>query len=141
MKSLIFYNTRSGNTKGLAEKLKEILEKKGYDCVIYRDKEIKKDLKKLEDYELLLIGSCTHIGGPAFFPFRCILKKIRKMDSLKDKYLICFATSKDPKDWKKTCGYIKKKLAHLKYIGEVGCVEKEYQNALEEFEKVISNIK
>ncbi|MHA1270311.1 MAG: flavodoxin family protein [Candidatus Helarchaeota archaeon] len=140
MKCIIIYNTRSGNTKGLAEQFKDILDKKGYDCVINRDKEIKKELKKLKDFELLIIGSCTHIGGPAFFPFRCILKKIRKMEELKDKNLICFATSKDPTDWKKTCEYIKNKLNQLEYIGQAGCIEKEYEGALEEFEKLIAKI-
>ena len=40
MKSIIIYNTMSGNTEELANKMKDILEKNGHQVDIYRDKEI-----------------------------------------------------------------------------------------------------
>jgi len=42
MKAIVIYNTRSGNTQELAEKMKKVLEKNNHESEIYRDKEIKK---------------------------------------------------------------------------------------------------
>jgi len=70
MKAVVIYNTRSGNTKELGGKLKEVLEKYNHECDIFRDKEIKKTPEVVKDYDFLCVGSPVHAGGPAIFPFR-----------------------------------------------------------------------
>ena len=70
MKSIIIYNTRSGNTKELAEKMGGVLEKYGHEHEIARDKDIKNKVEIVEKFDLLCVGSPTHIGRAAFFPFR-----------------------------------------------------------------------
>lgn len=137
MKVILIYNTKSGNTQVLAEKMKEILEKNGHECEIYRDKQIKKKLNIIEKFDLLCLGSCVHIGGPAF-SFRGFLKKISKLN-LKEKKLICFATAGDPQYLESTYNFIKKKLPQLENIGNFGCVERENKNALEDFENAVAN--
>lgn len=40
MKTIIIYHTTTSNTKAIADKMKEILEKYNHECDIYRDKDI-----------------------------------------------------------------------------------------------------
>ena len=144
MKSIIIYNTRSGNTELLGTKMKEILEKYGHECDLYRDKNIKTQILTQNDflspYNLLCIGSCVHGNAPAFFPFRKIMKKIATLD-LTNKKMIVFATSGGPKGWIKTCGIIRKKLPNINPIANIGCEKKENKEALKNFDNIIKNLK
>lgn len=123
----------------LAEKMKSILEKHSHSCDIYRDKELK-NVEIVDNYDLLCIGSPTHVGGPAFFPFRGLLKKIAKRH-LDSKNLISFATSGDKNGWIAVCESIKKRLPNLEYIGCVGCKRKDSDEAIVAFERLVSALK
>ncbi len=140
MKSIIIYNTRSGNTKLFGEKMKEILEKNGHECQIFRDKQVKSNPKVVEPFDLLCLGTAIHAGGPAFFPFRGFIKKISQLN-LMNKKLICFATSGDVKMWKHGCDWIKKKLPKLEHVANVGCVKKENSQAIADFENAVKKLK
>ena len=139
MKAVVIYNTRSGNTKELGGKLKEVLEKYNHECDIFRDKEIKKTPEVVKDYDFLCVGSPVHAGGPAIFPFRGLLKKISKLD-LDGKRLVSFSTSSGVNAWKKVCKSIKKRLPNLDYVDSVGCVKKENEEAIKSFETIIKNL-
>ncbi len=140
MKAIIIYNTRSGNTEALGQKIKEKLEAKGITCEIYRDKEIKKTPNIVEPFDLLCVGSPCHMWGPAFFPLRGFLKKLAKLD-LKNKKLLCFATAADEKNLPITCDKIKKRLPQLEHLGNVGCVKKEIKTAIPEIDRIIKTLK
>jgi flavodoxin len=138
MKAIIIYNTRSGNTELLGNKIKELMENQGIECEIYRDKKIKTpDI--VVPFDIICLGSCTHAGGPAFFTFRGLVKKIAKLD-LKDKKLLCFATSADETNWSKTCNYIKQRLPQLEHLGNVGCVRRNIEEAIPEIERIVNNL-
>jgi flavodoxin len=141
MKGIIIYNTKSGNTELLGNKMKEILEKSGHEIDIKRDKEIKDQIVNessfLNPYDLLCLGSCTHFIGPAF-SFRKILKKINKLD-VEGKKLICFATSGHGKG-KPTNKKIKKIMSKLEHVGTIGCDKLENENALKAFEEIVKNM-
>ena len=139
MKAIIIYNTRSGNTEALGQKIKERLEAKGITCEIHRDKEIKKTPNIVEPFDLLCLGSCCHMYGPAFFPFRGFLKKLAKLD-LKNKKLLCFATASNEANWLRTCNYIKKRLPQLEHLGNVGCAERSIETAIPEMERIVKTL-
>ncbi|MFX0071825.1 MAG: flavodoxin family protein [Candidatus Hermodarchaeota archaeon] len=142
MKSIIIYNTMSGNTEELANKMKDILEKNGHQVDIFRDKEIKSQIKEQENYfkpyDLLILGSCTHAGAPAM-SFKSVVKLIGKKN-LENKKLICFGTSGSPTMWKKTCKSIKKRVPELEHIGDVGCSMRENEEAVKNFEELIKKL-
>ncbi len=120
-KSIIIYNTKSGNTKLLAETIKTQLENLGSDVEIYRDKEFNK-INAILDYDIIAVGSCIHMMGFAF-TLRRKIKPLMKMD-LNGKKLISFATSRDSKQWLGACNKFQKKLSStgikkLVYIGGV----------------------
>lgn len=143
MKTIIIYNTRSGNTELLAKKMKEILEKYGHECQIFRDKAIKSKIKSqpnfCESYELICLGSPVHAAGPAF-SFRKFLKTLSKLN-LREKKLIIFATSGSPNMWKTTCEKIQKKIPNTKSLGIVGCIRRENESAIKDFDAIITNLK
>ncbi len=144
MKSIIIYNTRSGNTELLGKKMKEILEKYGHECEIHRDKTIKKKILPQDDflpsYDLICLGSCVHGNSPAFFPFRKITKKIASLD-LKNKKMIFFGTSGGPKGWLKSCQFIRTKITNINHIANIGCIKRENEEALKNFDNIIKNLK
>ena len=139
MKAIIIYNTRSGNTKELAEKMGDIFEKYGHECDVFRDKKIKKTPNIVEDYDVLTVGSPVHVWGPAFFPFRGLLKKIRKLN-IESKKLICFSTSGGKNAWKRVCNSIKKRLPNFDHIGSVGCVKRKNDEAIRSFDEIVKKI-
>lgn len=142
MKSIIIYNTKSGNTEELANKMKDILQKNGHEVDIYRDKEIKSQIKNndkfFEPYDLLVFGSCTHAMAPAR-TFKNLLKDIQK-HNLQNKKLICFGTSGGGDMWKKACNGIQKRVPELEHLGDVGCVEKDNNGAIKDFEELVKKI-
>ncbi|MDD1777981.1 MAG: flavodoxin domain-containing protein [Candidatus Helarchaeota archaeon] len=140
MKAIIIYNTKSGNTEALGKKIKEMLESKGITSEIHRDKDIKKTPNIVESFDLLCVGSPCHMGGPAFFPFRGFLKNLAKLD-LKNKKLLCFATSGDEEKWPITCDKIKKRLPQLEHLGNVGCVETSIETAVPEIDRILKTLK
>ena len=139
MKTIIIYNTKTGNTEELANKMKGILEKHGHEVDIYRDKEVLSKIQTQENffdlYELLCLGSCTHAMAPAI-KFKKFLKLISK-ENLENKKLICFGTSGGPNFWKKACNGIRKRVPQLDHIGDIGCKERDYEEAIKRFEEII----
>jgi flavodoxin len=132
----------TGNTEELAMKMKDVLEKNGHEADIYRDKDIKSQIKEQENffdpYGLLCLGSCTHAGGPAM-GFRSIAKSIGKK-KLENKKLICFGTSGSPTMWKRTCKSIKKRMLELEHLGDIGCSMRENKDAIKQFEELVKKL-
>ncbi|MEM3694942.1 MAG: flavodoxin family protein [Candidatus Bathyarchaeia archaeon] len=63
VKVLIVYESKYGNTKRVAETIVEgMKETGGIEASIKELKEV--DLGKVADYDVILIGSPNHIGGP-----------------------------------------------------------------------------
>jgi NAD(P)H dehydrogenase (quinone) len=62
-KVIIVYESKYGNTKLVAEKIAEgMREVEGTETVINEVKQV--DLKKVPDYDAILVGSPNYIGGP-----------------------------------------------------------------------------
>ena len=121
MKAIIVYNTATGHTRFIADRMKEILEKYKHECVVHRDKSIKNEVSVnqhyFDAYNLICLGSCTHGSSPAS-SFKKFLQSIKNYD-LKEKSLICFSSSASPNDWKHTCDTIKKFFPDTRHIGKL----------------------
>ena len=143
MKAIIVYHTATGNTRAIANKMKEILEKHEHDCEIFRDKSIKKEIKTnpqyFKSYDLICLGSCTHGSQPAI-KFKSFIKNIRNQD-LKDKSLVCFSSSGGAEVWKETCNKIKEELPEMNHIGNFGCSLKNYDSTIRNFEELVKKLK
>ncbi len=64
-KVIVVYDSKYGNTKLVAETIAEgMREVEGIETVVSEVKEV--DLKKIPDYDVILVGSPTHIGGPTW---------------------------------------------------------------------------
>ena len=86
MKVLMIYFSQSGNTEKIAEKIQNGIIKTGNDCVLEKIKKV--NLKSLEDYDLIGIGT------PTFFYREPINVKlfISGLDNLNGKHCFIFAT-------------------------------------------------
>ena len=142
MKAIIIYNTATGNTRQIAKKIREILEKYNHKCDLYRDKEIKDEIKAnpqyFDSYELICLGSCTHGNRPAksFIKF---MSTIETYD-LTGKSLVCFSSSLGPEGWKETCNEIKEKFSEMNHLGNFGCVSKKYNSTIRNFEEFVKTL-
>ncbi|MFX0058777.1 MAG: flavodoxin family protein [Candidatus Hodarchaeota archaeon] len=143
MKSIIIFNSMTGNTESLAYKMKEVLESSGHQCDIYRDDRIylkvRNDLEFFKSYDLLCFGSCTHALSPAI-SFQTFLRRVKR-HKLKEKKLLCFATSANSNNWEITCQKIQKMFPQLEHIGNFGCTQRNYEQILNEFKKIIIKLK
>ncbi len=64
-KIIIVYESKYGNTKLVAETIAEgVREVEGREAVVSELKEV--DLKKIPDYDAILVGSPNHVGGPTW---------------------------------------------------------------------------
>jgi flavorubredoxin len=62
-KVIVVYESKYGNAKLVAETIAEgMTEVAGIEAVVSQVKEV--DLSKIPDYDAILVGSPTHIGGP-----------------------------------------------------------------------------
>ncbi len=76
-KVIVVYESRYGNTKLVAETIIEgMREVKGIETVLMELKEV--DLNKIPDYDVVLVGSPNHFGGPT----RGVKKFIDKLGKL-----------------------------------------------------------
>ena len=76
-KVIVVYESRYGNTKLVAETIVEgMREVEGIETVLSELKEV--DLNKIPDYDMILIGSPNHFGGPT----RGVKKFIDKLGKL-----------------------------------------------------------
>ena len=88
-KVIVVYESKYGNTKLVAETLIEGMnEVEGIEAVLCELKEV--DLNKIPDYDVILIGSPNHFGGPT----RSVKKFIDKLGklNLKEKLIAVFDT-------------------------------------------------
>ena len=83
MRTIIIYDTATGNTRAIANKMKEVLEKYNHECDIYRDKDIQNEIKSnphyFDSYTLVCLGSCTHGFQPAI-TFKKFINIIKDYD-------------------------------------------------------------
>jgi flavodoxin len=142
MRAIIIYNTATGNTRQIAIKMKEILENHNHTCDLYRDKEIKDEIKVnpqyFNSYDLFCLGSCTHGNKPA----KSFIKFMSTMENydLVGKSLVCFSSSLGPEGWQETCKEIKEKFPDMNHIGNFGCVSKNYNSTIRNFEELVKKL-
>ncbi len=86
---IVVYDTKYGNTKLVAEKIVEGMDEVKGTEVAVSDVQ-KADPKKAADYDVILIGSPTHFGGPAR-GINGFIDKLGKLD-LKAKWVAVFDT-------------------------------------------------
>ncbi|MHA1669034.1 MAG: flavodoxin family protein [Promethearchaeota archaeon] len=138
MRAIIVYNTMTGNTRDLASKMKNVLEKFDIEVNIHRDNEINRKVRTIktffEPYDLLCFGSCTHAWAPAL-SFSSFLNAVKKHE-LSGKKLICFATSASFTAWQDTCKNIKRRFPNLEHLGNFGCSNRNSTQTLQEFNKL-----
>jgi flavodoxin len=77
VKVFVVYDTKYGNTKLVAEKIVEGMQEVEEIETAVSDVE-KVDIKRVADYDAILIGSPNHWGGPV----RCVKKLIDKLGKL-----------------------------------------------------------
>jgi len=142
MMAVIVYNTTTGNTEDLAYKIKNLLEKFGHQCEIFRDDKIylkvRNNLDFFKPYDIICLGSCTHALSPAL-SFQTFLRRVKK-HKLKDKKLLCFATSATPNSWEITCKKVQEMFPELNHIGNIGCTQRNNENAIENFKLILNNL-
>jgi len=122
----------------------KILEKYNHECEIYRDKTVKDKILTQENYfdpyDLICLGSPTHGGAPAIFPFRKILNNIAEQD-FSGKKFIFFGTSKGAEGWRSMVKTIQKKMVNINHIGNIGCIRRKNEEALQNFDQIVKNLK
>lgn len=123
MKAVIVYHTRSGNTKLLAEKIKDRLESLNITVEVYQDINFK-NFDSIKAFDIIGCGSPTHYYNIAK-EFREILLKIADFN-LRGKKLIVFATGSTKNGPSKICKDITKILSptEIQVITKIGCVKK-----------------
>ncbi|MEM3407340.1 MAG: flavodoxin family protein [Nitrososphaerota archaeon] len=107
VKIIVIYESKYGNTKRVAEKIIEgINEIDGIEVSLKELKEV--DLKTITDYDLIIIGSPNHMGGPT----RGIKSFIDKLGELKleGKKFAVFDTYMG-KDFKKAVEKMEKRIS------------------------------
>lgn len=142
MKAIIIYNTATGNTRAIANKMKEILKKYNHKGHIFRDKDIKNEVKTnpqyFDSYDLLCLGSCTHGAQPAI-SFISFIENFKNYN-LKGKFLVCFSSSASPNGWKETCNKIRNDFPEMNHVGNFGCSWRFYDSTIKNFEKLIKTL-
>jgi flavodoxin len=105
-KVIVVYESKYGNTKLVAETIVEgMREVEGIETVLSELKEV--DLNKIHDYDVILIGSPNHFGGPT----RGVKKFIDKLGKLplKGKLFAVFDTYLE-KDFEKAVKKMEKRI-------------------------------
>jgi flavodoxin len=88
-KVIVVYESKYGNAKLVAETIAAgMREVEGTETVVSEVKEV--DLSKLPDYDAILVGSPTHIGGPTG-GIKKFIGKLGKLP-LEGKFFAAFAT-------------------------------------------------
>lgn len=104
-KVLVAFDTKYGNTKLVAETIVEgMREVEGMEVTISNMKEI--DLKKIINYDVILMGSPNHMGGPT----RTAKKFIDKLGKLTLNKLVAVFDTYMHKDFDKAVKKMEKKI-------------------------------
>ena len=140
LKAVIIYHTRSGNTKLLAEKIRERLESLNITVEITQDINFTK-IDSIKDFDIIGLGSPTHYYNIAK-EFREFLLKIANFN-LKGKKLIAFATGSTKNGPPKICKDITKILdpTEIHAITKIGCIKNPTDEIDSRIEKAISEAK
>jgi menaquinone-dependent protoporphyrinogen IX oxidase len=118
LKVFVFYDSKYGNTKCVAEQIIEGLTGlDGVEAELANIKEI--DLQKIADYDALIIGAPNHMGRPS----RVALKFVDRLAKLEinAKWIVAFDTyfqraRNFEKSMKKMELYVERKLPKMKVI-------------------------
>jgi flavodoxin len=108
-KAIVIYESKYGNTKLVAEKIVEGMREIGeVDATLNNISEV--DIKRVPDYDIILVGSPNHMGGPT----RSIKKFIDglKMPEMKGKYIAVFDTYMG-KDFEKAVKKMKSRIKKM----------------------------
>ncbi|UCC20161.1 MAG: flavodoxin domain-containing protein [Promethearchaeota archaeon] len=137
LKAIIIYHTCSGNTKLLAEKIKERLESLNIEIKIFQDTNFQ-EIDSIKKFDIIGLGSPTHYYHIAKI-FKEFLQKINNFN-LRDKKLIAFATGSAKSSPPKICNDIVKvmKQTGIQTIAKIGCVKKPTKDINSEIEGCIS---
>jgi flavodoxin len=105
-KALVVYESKYGNTKLVGEKIVEGMTEAGEVMVKYT-KASEVDINKIPEYDIILLGSPNHMGGPVGSVVKFIngLKKVE----IKGKYFGVFDTYMG-KDFEKAVNKMKAKI-------------------------------
>lgn len=90
---LVAYYSRGGNTKKMAEEIKEGIEQENVSCVIKPIAEVK--IEKLLSYDGIVIGSPTYYGDMAAEVKKLLDKSVKLHGQLESKVGAAFTSSKN----------------------------------------------
>ena len=157
-KIILIHQAKSDITEVIAKRMKEIIEKYEHNCQIYQDKEIKKYLKSQSDffqsYDIICLIFVKPVLTLSMPPHR-FLKIIRKLKIVKidkKKKVIGFALARHNKIFvnkynipeEAEDNFFRKflnKTASAGHIYHIGCVKRESEIALKDFDNLIRNLK
>ena len=88
---LVVYDSRTGNTKAMAESVFEGVKKTGVDAELKRVEET--SLKDLEEADGIILGSPTHFGTMSEKMKELINRSVEIRGKLEDKVGACFTSS------------------------------------------------
>lgn len=88
VRALVVYDSKFGNTKSVAKEIRDGLEYKGVEAFMSHIKGL--NVNSVPMYDLIVIGSPTHFGGPAV-SIKKLMKNLGKM-GLKGKKVAVFDT-------------------------------------------------
>ncbi len=127
VKALVLYDTFTGHTRIIAEKIKKRLEEIGIIVDLFRDKKFEA-FASVREYQVIAIGSPCH-GGKAARTLKHKLDPIITMD-LKGKKLITFASCVDAKEQQWVCDEIETilKPTGITPVTSIGCVGRPPKN-------------
>lgn len=136
LKAILIYHTRSGNTKSLAEKIKNRLESLNILVAIYQDINFR-EKESLKEYDIIGLGTPTHYFQIAK-EFKTFLQDIIDLN-FEGKKLIVFGTGTSKTGPPKICNDIIKimKSTGIQTIAKIGCVKTPTDEIDSEIEKII----
>jgi flavodoxin len=133
VKAVVIYDTFTGHTRSIAEKIKKRMEEIGMNVDLFRDKKFSA-FASVREYQVIAIGSPCH-GGRAARTLKRKINPIISMD-LKGKKLITFASCVDAKEQQWVCDEIETilKPTGITPVASIGCVgkpPKDFDSAVE----------
>ena len=133
VRALIIYDTLTGHTRSIAEKIKKRMEEIGMNVDLFRDKKFNA-FASVREYQVIAIGSPCH-GGRAARTLTRKINPIITMD-LKGKKLVTFASCLDAKEQQWVCDEIESilKPTGITPVTSIGCVgkpPKDFDSAVE----------
>ena len=137
LKAIIIYHTQTGNTKSLAEKIKNRLESLNIGSAIYQDMNFE-HIDNIKNFDIICLGSPTYYFQIAK-NFKEFLHKITELN-LGGKKLITFGTGSSKSGPTKICTDISKIMnpTGIQTIAKIGCIKKPTEEIDSKIEKLLS---